>query len=311
MDDASTFPVAPGVRWASRIATFCVCLLIAAVVLHRFGGLTTPVALNAFGVVLVGSVAALALGAWAMVRIWRRGEGGALRATIAILISICMLGWPVAYLSLHWRLPQICDVTTDISSPPRFAALAKRPKGANPSAYPGDRAAQAQQQAYPDLHTFVLERPVEEAFELVEEAARKLRWKIAASEPPVARPAKPGILEASDQTLVIGFWDDIVVRVEGSANKARVDVRSASRYGNFDFGQNANRVRRFLVELQARVDASSPNAIAGRRSLRTTRAGAALKKGKASDPPKTAPQTGADRAQPGAQRARAPRETPR
>lgn len=311
MDDASTYRVAAGVRWAGRISTFSVCLLLVAILLHRFNGLSTPVALNAFAVSFAGALAALLFAGWAMVRIWRKGEGGALRATMAIVISLCMLAWPIGYLSLHWRLPQISDVTTDTASPPRFNALASRPKGANPSTYGGDRVAQAQLQAYPDLHTFVLERPVEEAFELVEEAARKLRWKVAATEAPVARPAKPGILEATDQTTLIGFWDDIVVRVEGSSNRARVDVRSASRYGQFDFGQNATRVRRFLVELQARVDASSPNAIAGRRSLRTTRAGAALKKGKASDPPKTGAPSGADRAPPNAQRVRVPKETQR
>ena len=311
MDDASTYRVAAGVRWASRIATFSACLLLVAILLHRFNGLSTPVALNVFAASFAGAVAALLFAAWAMVRIWRKGEGGALRAAIAIVISVCMLAWPVGYLSLHWRLPQISDVTTDTASPPRFNALAARPKGANPSAYGGEKVSQAQLQAYPDLHTFVLERPVEEAFELVEEAARKLRWKVVAAEPPVARPTKAGILEATDQTLVIGFLDDIVVRVEGSANRSRVDVRSASRYGQFDFGQNATRVRRFLIELQARVDASSPNAIAGRRSLRTTRAGAALKKGKASDPPKTGPQSAGDRAAPSAQRARVPKETPR
>ena len=64
------------------------------------------------------------------------------------------------------------------------------------------------------------------------------------------------MLEATDQTMLIGFTDDIVVRVEGSANRSRIDVRSASRYGRFDLGQNATRVRRFLAELQARAEAT-------------------------------------------------------
>ena len=49
--------------------------------------------------------------------------------------------------------------------------------------------------------------------------------------PPAGRPAKAGTLEATDQTMVMGFTDDIVVRVEGNANRSRIDVRSASRYG--------------------------------------------------------------------------------
>lgn len=310
MDDRLTYPVVPAARWASRTALFCACLLLLALALHRFNVLTTPVALNVFAAVFAGSAVAFLLGVYAMIRIWRRGEGGALGASIGMLIAVMILAWPVAYISLHARLPQISDVTTDTASPPRYMALAKRAPGMNPADYPGERAAAAQLKGYPDLHTFVVDRPVEEAFELVEEAARKLRWKVAASTPPVARPAKAGLLEASDQTMIVGFWDDIVVRVEGSVHRARVDVRSSSRYGNFDFGQNANRVRRFLVELQARVDASAPNAIA-RRSLRTTRSGAALKKGKASDPAKTTPPGAQDRAPPNAPRARVQKETQR
>lgn len=310
MDDRLTYPVVPAARWAIRIALFCACLLLLATALHRFNVLTTPVALNVFAASLAGGAITLLLGGYATIRIWRRGEGGALRAAMGMLIAVTMLAWPVAYFSLNARLPRISDITTDTASPPRFMALAKRMQGMNSAEYAGAAVAEAQLKAYPDLHTFVVDRPVEEAFELVEEAVRKLRWKVVASTPPVARPAKAGLLEASDQTMIIGFWDDVVIRVEGSVQRARVDVRSASRYGEFDFGQNASRVRRFLLELQARVDASTPNAIA-RRSLRTTRSGAVLKKGKASDPPKTAPPGAQDRAPPGAPRARVQKETQR
>ena len=153
------------------------------------------------------------------------------------------------------KLPRINDVTTDVAAPPHFVTLAKLRTGeANPAAYPGRRFAQEQQKAYPDLRTFVVDRGVEEAFELVEEVVRKLKWKVAAAEPPTGKPAKGGLLEATDQTLVVGFTDDIIVRVEGNATRSRIDVRSASRYGHADLGQNATRVRRFLAELQSRVD---------------------------------------------------------
>ena len=47
------------------------------------------------------------------------------------------------------------------------------------------------------------------------------------------------MLEATDQTMIMGFTDDVVVRVEGTLNRSRIDIRSASRYGVVDFGQNA------------------------------------------------------------------------
>ena len=64
-----------------------------------------------------------------------------------------------------------------------------------------------------------------------------------------------GQIEAVDRTLVLGFSDDIVVRVGGRDGQAKIDVRSASRYGRHDFGRNAERIRGFLRELHARLDA--------------------------------------------------------
>ncbi|MDX2201914.1 MAG: DUF1499 domain-containing protein [Hyphomicrobiaceae bacterium] len=309
MIDRLTYPMVPAARWARRIGLFSAVLLILAIPLHRFGALTTPVALNTFAAALGGAVLAILAGLIALAVIWWRGHAGAIAACVGLFTGLAMLAWPLAYFAMTSQLPRISDVTTDTETPPQFQALGKRLSGMNPATYAGPGTAQAQLAGYPDLRTFLIDRPVEEAFELVEETVRKLRWRVVAADPPVSRPAKPGRLEASEQTLIIGFWDDVVVRVEGSANRARVDVRSSSRYGRFDFGQNAGRVRRFLAELQTRVDAAGPNG--GRRSLRTTRSGATVKKGKAEDPQKAAPAPSRDRAPSGAPRERAPKETQR
>jgi Protein of unknown function (DUF1499) len=110
---------------------------------------------------------------------------------------------------------------------------------------------------------------------------------------------------------VVGFTDDIVIRVEGSVNRSRIDVRSASRHGQHDLGQNATRVRRFLAELQSRIDSTSAGGIAGRRGLRTTRAGAAVKKLKGRDQKKEEIRNERARVRSSAQRERAPKETQR
>jgi len=81
----------------------------------------------------------------------------------------------------------------------------------------------------------------------------------------MGRSPKPGLIEATDQTLLVGFTDDIVIRVEGSATRARIDARSASRHGRFDFGQNAVRLRRFLAEVRARAEATPSAAVAAKK----------------------------------------------
>ena len=285
---------------------FSVSLLLATLVLHRVTSFSTAVATNLFLFGYAGAAVAILIGLVAFVQIWRTGFGGAGRVALGVLLPVVMFAGPVGYAIAFHNLPRINDVTTDLTSPPRFALLAKRTDGANSSAYSGQKFAEQQAMAYPDLRTLVLERSAEEAFDLVEEAVRKLRWRVVAAEPPTGRPAKAGILEATDQTMIVGFTDDIVVRVDGSANRARIDVRSASRYGSFDFGQNAARARRFLAEVQHRAEAT---AIASRRG--TTRARALLKRQKAGDPEKAGSRTGRGPAQSSVPRAPAQKERQR
>jgi uncharacterized protein (DUF1499 family) len=308
MTDTSTAIVAPLARWSCRIALFSVSLLLVGLVLHRATSFSTSVAMNLFLVGYAGAAVAAAVGVIAAVQIWRTGFGGAGSVAVGIMLPLLAFAPPVGYAIAYQNLPHINDVTTDLASPPRFAALAKRAEGANSSAYPGARFSDLQVKAYPELRTLTIERSAEEAFDLVEETVRKLRWRVVAAEPPTGRPLKAGTLEATDQTLIVGFTDDVVVRVEGSPIRSRIDVRSASRYGTFDFGQNATRVRRFLADVQARAEAT---AVAGRRGATSARARALLKRQKAGDPEKAGSRSGRGPAQSNVQRAPAQKERPR
>jgi len=286
MTDRSTSIDAPLARWSSRLALFSASVLVVGLVLHRLTSFPTPVAVNLLAVSAAGSGLAVLLGLVALAQIWRRGYAGAGSAAFGILLPLLTLAWPLTYVPALLKLPPINDVTTDTANPPRFLALAGQRAGSGTAVeYPVTRFAPLQKQAYPDLRSYIVDRPVEEVFDLVSDAARRLKWRVTQSQPPVARSARGGVIEATDQTLVIGFTDDVVVRVEPAGRSARVDVRSASRYGVHDLGQNAARVRRFLAELQARVDATGPGTVAGRRTLRTTRTGAMVKKVKGRDQP--------------------------
>jgi hypothetical protein len=311
MNDRARQISAPLARWSSRIAIFSASLVVVGLLLHRLTSFPTPVALNLFVVAFAGAALALLIGLIALAQIWHTGYAGAGSAAIGILLPLMMGIWPLAYLQAYRNTPALNDVTTDVTSPPRFAALAKqRVETNNGPVYPATRFGELQQKSYPDLRTLVIERPVEEAFELVEETAARLKWKVVAADAPAGKTAKPGSLEAIDQTMIMGFTDDVVVRVEGNVNRSRIDVRSASRYGVVDFGQNATRVRRFLAELKARSETTSPQ-IAGRRGLRSTRTGAMAKRAKDKLPEKAGSRTERDRAQSSAQRARGQKETPR
>ena len=56
-------------------------------------------------------------------------------------------------------------------------------------------------------------------------------------------------VRALHATRVFGFKDDVTIRIRREGERTRVSVRSRSRVGAWDFGQNARNVRELLGEL--------------------------------------------------------------
>jgi Protein of unknown function (DUF1499) len=257
----------PYAKLSQRVALFAVLLLVVTLIAHRVSWLATPVMVNLLGCIYVLAGIALALGLLAATSIWIRGRTGAWSAAWGLMLSGALWLWPVAILPTYWALPKISDVSTVTTNVPAFAALARqRVAGANPVAYPGARNASQQAQAYPDLRTLVIQRSAEEVYEVtlaLLRGRRGLGWKVLAEDAPQTRGGRPGIIEATDRTLILGFTDDIVIRISGTEADSRVDIRSASRYGQHDFGTNASRIRRFVRELATRLDQTGPVGVAG------------------------------------------------
>ncbi|SDK29562.1 DUF1499 domain-containing protein [Microbulbifer yueqingensis] len=147
----------------------------------------------------------------------------------------------------NFSVPPIHDITTDLENPPRYrAVLALREEGDNSARYDGEQVARQQREAdiYEDIRPLELDQSVAEVTAMAAEAAKDLGWRI------VARDDRAGHLEAVDRTPLLGFRDDVVVRVTTQDGGSRVDVRSSSRVGVSDLGANAERIRRFLTELE-------------------------------------------------------------
>lgn len=248
-------------RWTSRLSIFAAVLVVAAFLLHRLFAMPTPVALNMVALAYAGALAALVLAVLAAAGIWRTGAGGTARVVVGLVVSLGMFAGLAALFVLAREHPPLNDITTDTKAPPRFEALAKeRGAGTNPAAYPGESFATIQTRAFPDLKPLEIGRPADETFELVTEAIKRLRMTIVASEPPGEGASVTGRIEAVDRTLITGFYDDIAIRVTGDGERARVDIRSASRYGVYDFGHNAERVRTIMREIAGRLEATIPAA---------------------------------------------------
>ncbi len=252
-------PIAASAAWTMRAGLFSAAIAFVAVVMHRLVGLPTPTALNLFLLAFCGAGLALLLAMVAVVQIWRGGQPGFVAVVVGVAAALAILAWPALLVPTVTSLPPIYDVTTDLNSPPELTTLAKlRGLGTNPVAYPASFAEQ-QARAYPDLKPFVLERSADEAFEMARDALKTgMKFQIVSEVPPGGRLDQPGVIEAVDRTLVVGFYDDVVVRVIGDKVRSRIDVRSSSRYGPHDLGRNATRVRAIMKELKLRLDNSIP-----------------------------------------------------
>lgn len=255
--------------WAIRIALFSAALVVLTILFHRLFGMSTAVALNLFALAFIGCGFVLLFGLFALVRIWQRGWPGGSNAVTGMVIALLLLAWPIGALVKAGDYPRINDVVTDVADPPQFVfAAVKRPPGAHDVAYP-DEFAELQKEAYPDLRTLRVQRQPEEVMELVRKALQRLRMVVQGEVPYGSRGQNYGQLEAVDRTLVLGFFDDVAVRIRAERGGSAIDIRSASRFGESDFGANAERIRALRTEIVARVEASIPAGARGRGQPRS------------------------------------------
>ena len=160
------------------------------------------------------------------------------------------LAVPLYYLSQAVLLPPLTDIQTSPLEPIQFKQLpAQRPSDANRIEDPDEVAAAEQESGYPDIRPMELERSSTEVFDMVKEAVKRLGWETVSVTPPSL--AGPGLIEATDRTLVMGFTDDVAIGISGDDARTQIDVRSVSRYGMHDFGKNAARIRAFFDEMKA------------------------------------------------------------
>ncbi len=128
--------------------------------------------------------------------------------------------------------------------------------GANTAVYAGLYSAEQQRQAYPDIEPIDLETPVQRAYELTLQLVNKRKWLVIDERPPLP-PRRIGHIEAVARTPIMGFREDVSIRVVADGDDSRVDIRSSSRYFESDLGSNAARIMKFSDDLNTAVDADN------------------------------------------------------
>jgi uncharacterized protein (DUF1499 family) len=236
--------------WARRLALFSLATTFVAIIVVRSGALDIVPALSTLAGALVLAVVAILLALAAGVVIWREGVGGVREAGAALLIGVALIAYPIYEGVKAYRLPAIYDITTDPIDPPRFEAIARlRPRDANPVTYAGLYTAEQQRVAYSDIEPDVTTATPQEAYDAALKVITKRKWHVVDARPPQATAPRDGRIEAIARTPILGFRDDVVVRVRATPDGSRIDVRSASRYGRHDLGGNAARVRALIDDV--------------------------------------------------------------
>ena len=250
-------PVSSLASWARNLAVFSVVAVLVSIIIVRFGFLEMKPALATFfGALGIAGLSILVSFA-AFAAIWQNGSRGMSRILLALLIDAVVLAYP-AYLFLQYRkLPPIHDITTDPIDPPRFEALARlrTGEGTNPAVYAGLYSAELQRVAYPDIETVELDVPAQRAFEVVMRLVTKRKWLVIDERAP--QPRGIGRIEAVARTPIMGFREDVSIRVTPDGDGSRVDIRSASRYFESDLGSNAARISKLIDDINTAADSAN------------------------------------------------------
>ena len=196
-----------------------------------------PFRLAMVGVVtgLIGLFAALFSG---FGRVWRR-------AVLGLAIPVLIIAGLIAVRSHAEGQPPIHQAATDWVDPVMFSNSLIRLRGpaANPVAtqayVPADArlfanrtVADVNIETCPAARPIVLAVTPAQAFARTRAAIESLGWT------PVSAAPAEGRVEATASSLLLGFRDDVAVRVRPDGEGARIDARSVSREGRSDQGRN-------------------------------------------------------------------------
>lgn len=101
---------------------------------------------------------------------------------------------------------------------------------------------------YPDIQPRRYPIKRERVYDAALHAVNQIpRWTI------VSHDEGKGEIRAEATTRLLRFVDDVRIRIETKDGVAAVNVRSASRVGRGDFGQNERNIRAFFAELDRQL----------------------------------------------------------
>ncbi|OUS04595.1 hypothetical protein A9Q90_07405 [Gammaproteobacteria bacterium 54_18_T64] len=255
--------------FATLLSLFCV---LGGALSFRFGLLPFGLSFTTYGLGLLAcGLLTLTLGALIARRLARKQD----LAKLPLYLLLCAA--PVAVVvnqvgPAGFQRPAIHDISTDLLQPPVFVfAQAERGAGENSLQHGGQALAEQQRQGYPHLAALHLSATRADVWTAAQAVIANNNWRLLGED------KSRGHIEAAATTPLMGFTDDMVIRISAAPVSAKasenkiivdvgarenppakehliVDVRSVSRVGVSDLGANAARIEGFLKDVQKRLN---------------------------------------------------------
>jgi uncharacterized protein (DUF1499 family) len=244
---------APG--WCRRTASFAAVLLAVVWIGHHYGLVETQGYLWVLALVALLAALALLLAAVAFSRIWTFGDRGGRDLVAGVLIALLILfpyGFAAYLMLVH---PPLRDITTDLDTPPALPTATNRTADMNPllPQSPGEQRLQAEN--YPLATGRRYELTFDETVAAVEAVLVRQGWRVADLPPADAGTTTDEVtIGAVASSFILDLPVDVSLRISVDGDSTLVDMRSASRYGRHDLGDNARRIGAFLTELDQQVN---------------------------------------------------------
>ncbi len=242
-------------KWSRRFAIFAAVLLLTSILGHRIGAVDEISLFWLFGIVVTLALVAILLAVAGFFRLWEFGDRGGRNSTAGLLIALVVLA-PFALAAFRvMTLPSLTDLSTDtVDAPTFFHAVRQRDPRMNPLGAYDRGQAQLQIDRYPEVTGRRYALGPEAMMSLIRAVLDQLGWT---SLGPVRVGGFGGVqtLEVAAPSPWVGLTSDIAIRMTDEGETIYVDVRSASRYGLHDLGDNAAKINRFFETLEAEIQA--------------------------------------------------------
>jgi len=201
---------------------------------------------NSFLLFIVAALVSFAMLTMGLLKLSKGVKSESQALLVVIVVTLLPLSVMGSFVYKAQKYPFIHDISTDLVHAPQLKAAAKARVDSDHSVeYLASEVAQLQENAYPQLLPLKVTQSPQAVFNAAKGLMLENGWQLMAEN----NQQSPFTLEASHTSLLFGFTDDLVVRIQATEDGAVVDMRSMSRVGKSDMGANAQRIQRFLTDL--------------------------------------------------------------